>query len=116
MNGSYVIIFVISLAIFFTIDPTPTVPEDTTDFHFSLSASDNNKNAKNDVKKIQVTKHVCPKCISGSLTFEGTNAGEGKLIHTINCTCGFKWQEMWALTNWPWLKSSSPYDHWTSKR
>ena len=54
MNGSYVIIFVISFAISFTIDPTPTGPEDTTDFHFSLSASDNsnNKNGKNDDKKI----------------------------------------------------------------
>ena len=29
MNGSYVIIFMISFAISFTIDPTPTVPEDT---------------------------------------------------------------------------------------
>ena len=52
MNGLYVIIFVITFAISFTIDPTPTVPEDTTDFHFSLSASDNsnNKYGKNDEK------------------------------------------------------------------
>ena len=118
MNGSFVIIFVISFAISFTIDPTPTVPEDTTDFHFSLSASDNsnNKNGKNDDKKIHDTKHVCPKCNSGSLTFEGTNAGKGKLIHTITCTCGFEWQETWALSNWSWLKSLSPDHHWTSKR
>jgi hypothetical protein len=73
-----------------TIDPTPTGPKDTTDFHFSLSASDNsnNKNGKNGERKIQDTKHVCPKCNSGSLTFEGTNAGKGKLIQIITCTCG----------------------------
>jgi hypothetical protein len=44
MNGSNVIIFMISFAISFTIDPTPTGPKDTTDFHFSLSASDNSNN------------------------------------------------------------------------
>jgi hypothetical protein len=46
MNGSYVIIFMISFAISFAIDPTPTLPEDTTDFHFSMSASDNSNNKK----------------------------------------------------------------------
>ena len=79
-------IFLLSL----TINPTPTVPEDTTDFHFSLSASDNsnNKNGKNGERKIHDTNHVCHKCNSGSLTFEGTNAGKGKLIQIITCTCG----------------------------
>jgi hypothetical protein len=46
MNGSSVIIFMISFAISFAIDPTPTRPEDTTDFHFSMSASDNSNNKK----------------------------------------------------------------------
>ena len=115
MNGSYVIIFLISFATSFTIDPTPTGPEDTTDFHFFLSASDNSNN-KNGERKIHNTKHVCPKCNSGSLTFEGTNTGNGKLIQTITCTCGFEWQETWILSNWFWLKSSSSDDHWTSNK
>lgn len=107
----------ISFAIWFTIDPTPTLPEDTTDFH-SVSALDNsnNKNGKNDEKKIHDAKHVCPECNSRSLTFEGTNAGKGKLIQTTTCACGFEWQEKWALSNWLWLKSSSPDDHWCSNR
>ncbi|MGI8831326.1 MAG: hypothetical protein ACR2IS_01670 [Nitrososphaeraceae archaeon] len=108
----------ISSAIAFTVNPTPTVPGDTSDLYFSLSAADNsnNKNSKNDEKRIQNTKHACPRCNSGSLTFEGTSAGNGKLIQTITCICGFEWQETWALSNWFWLKSSSSDDHWTSNR
>lgn len=109
----------IALAISFTTDPTPTLPEDTTDLHISLSAADNNnnKNGKNDQNKIQDIKHFCPKCNSGSLTFEGTGTQKGKLIQTVTCeTCGFEWQEAWTLPNWFWLKSSSPDEHWTSKR
>jgi hypothetical protein len=50
MNRWYVIIFMIFL-LSLAIDPTPTVPEDTTDFHFPLSASDNSNN-KNGERKI----------------------------------------------------------------
>jgi hypothetical protein len=72
--------------------------------------------AKNGERKIHDTKHVCPKCNSGSLTFEGTNAGKGELIQTITRTCSIKWQETWTLSSWCWLKSSSSHDHWISNK
>ena len=118
MNGSYVIIFVISFAISFTIDPTPTVPRILPTFIFLclLQTTAIIKMGKMMTRKFRTQSTFVHKCNSGSLTFEGTNSGSGKLIHTITCTCGFEWQETWALTNWFWLKSSSPDDHWTSKR
>jgi hypothetical protein len=72
-----------------TIDPTPTVPDDTlTSIFLSASDNSNNKNGKNGERKFHDTSRVCHKCNSGSLTFEGTNAGKGKLIQIITCTCG----------------------------
>jgi hypothetical protein len=100
MNGSSVIIFMISFAISFAIDPTPTLPEDTTDFHFSMSASDNSNNKK------------MAKMVRGKFMTQSTFV----LIQTITCTCGFEWQETWILSNWLWLKSSSSDDHWSSNR
>jgi hypothetical protein len=45
---------------------------------------------------------------------KGLNISKGKQIQLIDCTCGFEWLEMWVLPNWLWLKSPSPYNHWTS--
>ncbi|HZA68777.1 MAG TPA: hypothetical protein VE548_03685 [Nitrososphaeraceae archaeon] len=97
-------------------DPTPTIAEDTTDktterypYFYNIIQTDNTNSDKID--------HFCPKCKSHSLTFEGLNIHEGKQIQLINCkTCDFEWQETWTLPNWLWLKSSSPYNHWTSER
>jgi DNA-directed RNA polymerase subunit M/transcription elongation factor TFIIS len=118
------IIMIISLAVCFTTDPTPTVAEDTTDktiegyLYNSPSADNNNNNDdKNDQKKKADIKHSCPKCSSHSLTFKGLGISEGKQIQFIGCNdCGFEWQETWTLPNWFWLKSSSPDNHWTSER
>ena len=94
-------------AICFTLDPTPTIAEDTTD-----KTTD-----KNDQKKNSDVKHFCPKCKSHDLTFEGLNTYEGKRIQLIECAaCGYDWQEAWTLPNWFWLKSTSPNNHWTSER
>jgi hypothetical protein len=111
------------LAICFTLDPTPTVAEDTTDkkterhlYLYNAILSDNNNSDKNDQKNSDV-KHFCPKCRSHSLTFEGLPMGEGKHIQLINCNnCDCEWQETWTLPNWLWLKSSSPNNHWTSDK
>jgi transcription elongation factor Elf1 len=106
------------LAICFTLDPTPTVAEDTTDKIFERQLcnshfTDNN----NDQKKNADVKHFCPNCISHSLSFEGFSIDKGKLIQIINCkVCGYEWQETWVLPNWFWLKSSSSDNHWTSGR
>ena len=118
------IIFVIVLAICFTIDPTPTVVEDMTDktverYLYNTPSTDNNSNNndKNDQKKNIDVNHSCPRCKSHSLTFEGLSTSEGKVVQLINCkSCSFEWQETWTLPNWFWLKSSSPDNHWTSKR
>jgi DNA-directed RNA polymerase subunit M/transcription elongation factor TFIIS len=114
------------LAICFTLDPTPTVAEDTTDktaerhlyLYNPVQVDDSDqKSDKNDQKKNTDIKHFCPKCKSHSLTFEGLNIHEGKQIQLINCkACGYEWQETWTLPNWFWLKSSSPNNHWTSER
>jgi DNA-directed RNA polymerase subunit M/transcription elongation factor TFIIS len=109
------------MAICFTLDPTPTVAEDTTDkTYYSLFKSaltDNNNSDKGDQKKNSDVKHFCPKCKSHNLSFESLNTHEGKQIQLINCkTCDYKWQETWTLPNWFWLKSSSPDNHWTSER
>jgi DNA-directed RNA polymerase subunit M/transcription elongation factor TFIIS len=110
------------LAVCFTLDPTPTVAEDTTDkkivfYHYNTSLTDNNNSNTNDQKKNSDVKHFCPKCESHSLTFEGISMGEGKQIQLINCSdCDYEWQETWTLPNWLWLKSSSPNNHWTSDK
>ena len=124
MQISFVFIFVIVLAICFTIDPTPTVVEDMTDkiverYLYNTPSTDNNSNNndKNDQKKNIDVNHSCPRCKSHSLTFEGLSTSEGKVVQLINCkSCSFEWQETWTLPNWFWLKSSSQDNHWTSKR
>ena len=123
MWALFVLIFVIVLAICFTIDPTPTVIEDTTDktierYLYNTLIKDNSKSNNNDDKKDQNKNvdHSCPRCYSHSLTFEGLSKSEGKVIQLINCkSCSFEWQETWTLPNWFWLKSSSPDNHWTSE-
>jgi hypothetical protein len=123
MRTWFLLILVAVLAICFTLDPTPTIAEDTTDkiierqlcnIHFT----DNNNNGdKNDQTKNVDAKHFCPNCKSGSLTFEGISTYEGKQIQIINCKmCGYEWQETWTLPNWFWLKLSSADSHWTSER
>jgi DNA-directed RNA polymerase subunit M/transcription elongation factor TFIIS len=87
------------LAICFTLDPTPTIVEDTTDktieryfYLFNSTLTDNNNSDKGDQKKNSDVKHFCPKCKSHSLTFEGLS--EGKQIQLISCKdCNFEWQE-----------------------
>ncbi|SRR5215204_1962872 len=125
MRASFVLILVVILAICFTIDPTPTVVEDTTDktierYLYNTPSTDNsnsNDNDKNNQKKNVDVKHFCPRCNSHSLTFERLSISEGKVIQLINCkACSFEWQETWTLPNWFWLKSSLPYNHWTSER
>jgi DNA-directed RNA polymerase subunit M/transcription elongation factor TFIIS len=124
MRAWLVLILFSVLAICFTLDPTPTVAEDITDkmaerhlyLYNPVQVGDSN-NDKNDQKKNTDIKHLCPKCKSHSLTFEGLNIHEGKQIQLINCgACSYEWQESWILPNWFWLKSSSPYNHWTSER
>jgi DNA-directed RNA polymerase subunit M/transcription elongation factor TFIIS len=110
------------LAICFTLDPTPTIAEDTTDkiierYLYNISLTDNNNSDKSDPKKNSDIKHFCPKCKSHSLTFEGLNTYGGKQIQLINCkSCEYEWQETQTLPNWYWLKLSSPDNHWTSER
>ena len=106
-------------AICFTLDPTPTIAEDTTDktieryLHLYNPALADNTSSK---EKSDV-KHFCAKCKSDSLTFEGVSISKGKQIQLINCkVCGYEWQETWTLPNWIWLKSISPDNHWTSDR
>ncbi len=111
-------------AICFTLDPTPTIAEDTTDktterylYLYNTALTDSNNSDKNDQKKNSDIKHSCPKCKSHDLTFEGLNTYGGKQIQLIDCTaCGYEWQEAWALPNWFWLKSTSPNNRWTSER
>jgi Zn finger protein HypA/HybF involved in hydrogenase expression len=119
MKTTFVFVFVIILAICFVIDPTPTVIEDMTDKTiernlYNTVSIDNYNNAQ---KKNVDSDHYCPKCNSHSLSFEGLDTFEGKRIHLIDCNdCNFEWQETWTLSNWFWLKSSSPETHWTSER
>jgi DNA-directed RNA polymerase subunit M/transcription elongation factor TFIIS len=124
MKATFVSVFVIILAICFVIDPTPTVIEDMTDKTIErnlyntvpLDNSDN-YNYNNAQKKKVDPNHYCPKCNSHSLFFEGLDTAEGKRIQLIDCSeCNFEWQETWTLSNWFWLKSSSPENHWTSER
>ena len=121
----FVFIFVIVLAICFTIDPTPTVVEDMTDktierYLYNTPSTDNNNsnnNDKNDQDKNVDVKHSCPGCNSHSLTFEGLSTSKDKVIQLINCkSCSFEWQETWTPPNWFLLKSSLPYHHWTAER
>jgi hypothetical protein len=85
---------IIVLGIFFTTDPTPTIAEDTTDmtsedttdmtsdrylYDSTTTENSNNKNGKNDGKKIQDLAHFCPLCNSNMLTFEGLSTSHGKL-------------------------------------
>jgi DNA-directed RNA polymerase subunit M/transcription elongation factor TFIIS len=126
MRASFVLILVVILAICFITDPTPTVAEDTTDktterYLYNTPSTDNssnnNNNDKYDQKKNVDLEHSCPRCNSHSLTFEGLDTAAGRQIQLINCkACGFEWQETWTLHNWFWLKSSLPYNHWTSER
>jgi len=80
MRVLFVLLFAIVLAICFTIDPTPTVIEDTTDktierYLYNTLLTDNSKSNNNDDKKDKNKnvdlKHSCPRCSSHSLTFEG---------------------------------------------
>jgi Zn finger protein HypA/HybF involved in hydrogenase expression len=119
MKTTFVFVFVIILAICFVVDPTPTVIEDMTDKTiernlYNTVSIDNYNNAQ---KKNVDSDHYCPKCNSHSLSFEGLDTFEGKRIHLIDCNdCNFEWQETWTLSNWFWLKSSSPETHLTSER
>ncbi len=123
MRAWLVLFLFFILAICFTLDPTPTIAEDTTDktierylYLCNTALTDNASSDKNGQKNSDV-KHFCPKCKSHSLTFEGLSIPEGKQIQLISCKdCGFEWQETWTLPNWFWLKSSSPNNHWTSER
>jgi hypothetical protein len=116
MRSFFILFLVIALAICFTTDPTPTVPDDMTDrtgdgYLYDIFLDSNNI-------KNEVVEHFCPRCDSHSLTFEGLNTAEGKQIQLISCrVCGFEGQETWTLPNWFWLKLSSylPHNHWTSK-
>ena len=123
MRAWFVSILIAILAICFTLDPTPTIAEDTTDKIIDrqlcdLHFTDNNNNSDKRLQKKNVDlKHSCPNCKSSSLAFEGLSTYEGKLIQIIDCeTCGYEWQESWRLPNWFWLKSSLPDSHWTSER
>jgi hypothetical protein len=62
MKSLFILFLVIALAICFTADPTPTVPEDmtdrTVDRHLYNTFLDNDKN-NND--KNQSGEHFCPK-------------------------------------------------------
>ena len=65
-------------AICFTLDPTPTIAEDTTDktierylYLYNNAITGNTSNDKNDQKKNSDAKHFCAKCKSDGLTFEG---------------------------------------------
>jgi DNA-directed RNA polymerase subunit M/transcription elongation factor TFIIS len=119
-----VLVLFFVFAICFTLDPTPTIAEDTTDktterylYLYNTALTDSNNSDKGDQKKNSDVKHFCPKCKSHSLTFESLSIYEGKQIQLIDCTvCGYEWQETWTLPNWYWLKSSSPNNHWTSER
>jgi predicted Zn-ribbon and HTH transcriptional regulator len=119
MRAWLVLILFSVMAVCFTLDPTPTIAEDTTDktierYLLNGTLTDNNNG---DQKKNVDVKHFCPKCKSQSLSFEGLNTYEGRQIQLINCkTCGYEWQETWMLPNWFWLKSSSPDSHWTTER
>lgn len=119
-----VLILIIIFGIFFTTDPTPTIAEDTTDktndrylYDSTTTDNSNNKNGKNDDKKIHDIKHFCPICNSNMLTFEGLSTSRGEVIQLVDCIiCSFEWQETWTLPNWLWLKSSQSDYHWTSDR
>jgi|SRR5215207_224189 len=124
MRTLFVLFLVIILVICFTTDPTPTVVQDMTEttkerYLYYTSSTDNsnsNNNDKNDQKKNIDVNHFCSKCNSHSLSFEGLDTATGRQIQLINCNdCGFEWQETWTLPNWFWLKSSLPYNHWTSE-
>jgi DNA-directed RNA polymerase subunit M/transcription elongation factor TFIIS len=124
MRAWHVLLLFFVLAICFTLDPTPTIAEDTTDkiierylYLHNTALTDNTSSDKNDQKKNSDVNHFCPKCKSQSLTFESLSISEGKQIQLINCkACDHEWQETWTLPNWFWLKSSSPHNHWTSER
>lgn len=122
MRAWLVLILFSVMAVCFTLDPTPTIAEDTTDmmierYLYNASSTENKNSDKGDQKKNSNGKHFCPKCTSYSLTFEGLSIHEGKQIQLINCkACGHAWQETWTLTNWFWIKSSLPDNHWTSER
>jgi formate dehydrogenase maturation protein FdhE len=123
MKQLLVLVMIIVLGIFFTTDPTPTIAEDTTDktsdrcLYDSITENSNNKNGKNDEKKIQDIKHFCPVCNSNMLTFEVLSTSHGEVIQLVDCKiCSFEWQETWTLPNWFWLKSSHSDHHWTLDR
>ena len=79
MRTWLLLILVALLAICFTLDPTPTIAEDTTDKIierqlYNIHFTDNNNNGdKNDQTKNVDARHFCPKCKSHSLSFEGLN-------------------------------------------
>ena len=123
-KSSLALILIIAFGIFFTTDPTPTIAEDTTDktsdrylYDSTTTDNSNNKNGKNDDKKIHDIKHFCPVCNSNVLVFEGLSTSHGEMIQLVDCQiCSFEWQETWTLPNWLWLKSSQSDNHWTSDR
>ena len=124
MQVSLVLMLIMTFAICFVIDPTPTVIEDMTDrtaesYLYNAVSLDNNNsdNPKNVQKKSVDVNHFCLKCNSHSLSLEGVDTSEGKRIQLIDCNdCNFEMQEMWSLQNWFWLKSFSPDIHLTSER
>src|SRR5688572_19638564 len=105
MRSWLVLLLFFVLAICFTLYPTPTIAEDTTDktieryfYLFNSALTDNNNSDKGDQKKNSDVKHFCPKCKLHSLTFEGLRIFEGKRIQLISCKdCNFEWQETWTL-------------------
>ena len=122
MRTWLVLIMFSVMAVCFTLDPTPTIAEDTTDktierYLLNGALTNNNNGDKGNEKENLDAKHFCPKCKSHSLAFEGLNTYGGKQIQLINCkACDYEWQETWTLPNWFWLKSTSPDNHWTSER
>ena len=122
MRTWLVLIVFAVMAVCFTLDPTPTIAEDTTDKIierqlYNIPFTDNNNNDKNEQKENVDVIHSCPRCKSHSLSFEGLNTHKGEQIQLIDCKiCGYEWQETWTLPNWFCLKSLSADSHWTSER
>lgn len=63
------------MAVCFTLDPTPTIAEDTTDktierYLLNGALTNNNNGDKGNEKENLDAKHFCPKCKSHSLAYD----------------------------------------------
>jgi DNA-directed RNA polymerase subunit M/transcription elongation factor TFIIS len=119
INTALPFTIILPVLIVFAIDPNTSLVADTyyKQNYREIAASEDKFNKGKASNQIQSERHLCPRCESHSLSFEGLNIDKGKQIQLINCkVCDYEWQEIWKLPNWHWLKSSFPEDHWTSGR